>query len=162
MVVGGKGTGLDIYVLRIVGDSVGKPIPVLTTEANEYHPSFSPDGKWLAYASDRTGRAEVYVQAFPNGGTPQRISLDGGDAPVWNRAGHELFYRNGVQLMSVSVAGGKTALEFGKPQKLFQLPFTIERLSSDYDVSPDGKWFVVQTQLAIPPRRLDVMLNWVP
>ena len=150
-----------IWVVHIVGDSVGKPVEVVSNEANDFQPAFSPDGKWLAYASDRTGAAEVYVQPYPAGGTPRRVSTDGGSAPVWNRNGHELFYRRGESVMSVAVTPG-ASLDFGAPKQLFAAKFGKDMATAGYDVLPDGQSFVAQVEQAPPPRRVNVVVNWRP
>jgi serine/threonine-protein kinase len=160
MEAGNVSTGLDILVVPMAGDSVGVPIPAVRTEADEYHPSFSPDGKWLSYTSARSGRPEVYVQGFPDPGAPRRVSTDGGAAPMWNPNGRELFYVNGKALMSMSVTPGPV-LQYGVPQKLFELSFALSAYGW-YDVSPDGTWFVAQTEPPAPARRLDVIVNWRP
>jgi Tol biopolymer transport system component len=92
-------TGVDIWVLRMGDPSassgqVRKAQPFLRTPFNESVPRFSPDGRWLAYISNESGRFEVYVQPYPGPGGKWQISTEGGMEPVWNRNGRELFYRN--------------------------------------------------------------------
>jgi len=95
-------TGRDIWVLPMEGDRT--PIPFLVTESNERSPVFSPNGRWIAYASNESGRDEVYVRPYPPGtGGQILISTDGGREPVWARDGRELFYRSGNRLMAVPV-----------------------------------------------------------
>src|SRR5262249_44958019 len=90
-------TGWNIWILRLQGDR--KPQPFLQTPANEGGPTFSPDGRWLAYQSDESGRWEIYVRPFPSPGGKVQISTEGGAEPVWARNGRELFYRNGRKMM---------------------------------------------------------------
>ena len=73
------------------------------TPLNECGPQFSPDGHWLAYVSDESGRSETYVQPYPGRGGQRLISTDGGTEPVWNRNGRELFYRSGNKMMAVDI-----------------------------------------------------------
>ena len=94
-------TGQDIWVLRL-GDR--KAQPFLRTPFNEAAPRFSPDGRWLAYISDESGRYEIYVQPYPGPGGKWQISTEGGTEPVWNRNGRELFYRSGDKMMAVDIA----------------------------------------------------------
>ena len=95
-------TGLDIWVLRM-GDR--KAQPFLRTQFNESAPQFSPDGRWLVYTSNESGRTEVYVQPYPGPGGKWQISTEGGTEPVWNRNGRELFYRTGDKMMAVGARG---------------------------------------------------------
>jgi len=92
-------TGVDIWVLRLGDPSASsgqgrKAQPFLRTPFNEASPRFSPDGRWLAYISDESGRYEIYVQPYPGPGGKWQISAEGGRGPVWNPNGRELFYRN--------------------------------------------------------------------
>ena len=90
-----------IWLLPLEGDR--KPILLLKTPFNVYASRLSPDGRWIAYASDRSGRSEIYVQPFPGLGGKWQISTDGGGHAVWARNGRELFYRNGDKMMVVEV-----------------------------------------------------------
>ena len=98
--VGSPNAGYDIWA----SPSGGEPIAGVATPFNEMSPSFSPDGQWLAYVSNESGRNDVYVQAYPGGGK-QTVSTDGGLSPVWSPGGDELFYRVENQVMAVSVQG---------------------------------------------------------
>src|SRR5262249_12768931 len=91
---GGK-TKSDVWVLPVRGSEAGTPFPVVQTEANETAGALSPDGRWLAYASDASGRYEIYVQGFPEGGGKRQVSTGGGNFPRWRRDGLELFYYAG-------------------------------------------------------------------
>jgi len=146
----------DIWVATPGGD----PVPFLLTPFDERSPRFSPDGKWLAYVSDESGRTEVYVQPYPGPGAKWVVSTDGGIDPVWSKDGRELFYRHGDELMSVSVAAPRE-FSSGRPRRLFETRFDIGDNGPNYDVSPDGKWFVMPRSDRGPaPGELHVVLNW--
>ena len=138
----------------------GEPVPFLLTSFDERSPRFSPDGRWLAYVSDESGRDDVYVQPFPGPESKWVVSPDGGTDPVWSKDGRELFYRHGDQLMAVPVATGR---EFspGRPLRLFEIRFDVADNGPNYDVSPDGTWFVMPRSGRPPvPAELHVVLNW--
>jgi serine/threonine-protein kinase len=146
----------DIWVVSPGQD----PVPFLLTPFDERSPRFSPDGKWLAYVSDESGRNDVYVQPFPGPGPKWLVSIDGGIDPVWSRDGRELFYRKDDEMMAVSVAarGGFSA---GRPERLFEIRFDAGDNGPNYDVSRDGKWFVMPRSDRGPaPVELHVVLNW--
>src|SRR5262249_6360061 len=98
----------DIYSLAVEGgsgqakDSVR--VPVIKSAFEELGGTFSPDGLWVAYSSNQSGRSEVYVQPYPGPGQRIQISTDGGSEALWARNGHELFCRNGNKMMAVSVS----------------------------------------------------------
>ena len=133
-------TGLDIWVLRM---SDRKAQPFLRTLFNEGASRFSPDGRWLAYSSDESGRNEIYVQPYPGPGGKWQISTGGGTEPAWNPNGRELFYRSGDKMMAVDVAT-QPSFAAGKPRTLFEgryQPASV--LIDNYDVSPDGQRFLM-------------------
>ena len=133
----GQETGVDIGILTM--DDEPKTEVFLGTPFNEYHPMFSPDGRWLAYTSDESGRAEVYVRAFPGPGGKWQVSTDGGVYPLWAPSGRELFYRSGDKMMVVPIS---TAPELrpGTPVVLFEEPYHKLGLAVNnyhsYDVKP--------------------------
>ena len=161
-------TGRDIWVLRL---SDRKAQPFLRTPYDETAPKFSPDGRWLAYVSEESGRREVYVQPYPGPGGKWQISTDGGQEPVWNPNGRELFYRSGSKIMAVDVnqsrdreGAGASAFAAGKPRMLFEGPYLPTSASFPYyDVSPDGQRFLmlkpVEAQTSAPTQ-INVVLNW--
>jgi Tol biopolymer transport system component len=153
-------TGRDIWVLRLADR---KAQPFLKTPYEETAPKFSPDGKWLAYSSDESGRREIYVQPYPGPGGKWQISTDGGQEPVWNPKGGELFYRSGSRIMAVDV-DTKSGFSAGKPRMLFDGPYLPTTASFPYyDVSPDGQRFLmlkpVDSQTSAPTQ-INVVLNW--
>jgi serine/threonine-protein kinase len=137
------------------------PTPFLLTPFDERAPRFSPDAKWLAYVSNESGRDEVYVQPFPGPGRKWLISTDGGTDPVWSRSGRELFYVHGGQMMGVTVT---PAADFSadRPRRLFETRFDAGDNGPNYDVSPDGKWFVMPRSERGPATdTLHLIFNWV-
>jgi hypothetical protein len=129
-------------------------------------PQLSPDGHWVAYAADESGRGrEIFVRAFPGPGGPWRVSTEGGNEPQWNPNGKEVFYRSGRKMMAVDIETG-TGFAPGKPHVLFEGDFDPAfngGVRANYDVSPDGQRFLmVQPAMAVepPPREIAVVLNW--
>jgi len=153
-------TGPDIWVLRM---SDRKAQPFLRTPFNEGAPRFSPDGRWLAYVSDESGRDEIYVQPYPGPGGKWQISTEGGTEPVWNRNGRELFYRSGDKMMAVDIAT-QPSFAAGKPRMLFQGHYVPTGIKMPYyDVSTDGQRFLMLKpieQAESASTQINVVLNW--
>ncbi len=148
----------DIWVLPLEGQRELKAL--LSTESTEIFPAFSPDGKYLAYCSDRDGSFQIYVQPYPAMDKVVRISREFGEEPIWSARGDELFYRSRNKWMVVPIS---TEPEFaaGKPQLLFEGPYcNVSGLS--YDVGPDGQRFLVlQPQYDDSQvRELHLVTNW--
>jgi dipeptidyl aminopeptidase/acylaminoacyl peptidase len=131
------------------------------TAFNERAPRFSPDGKYIAYTSNESGRDEIYVQSFPGPGGRWQISNEGGREVVWSPAGKQLFYRNGDKMMVIDI-DGKTSFTAGTPRVLFTGQFDpTRRGEAAYDVTKDGKKFLMlQPDQSGPPPLLVVVLNW--
>lgn len=158
----GAGNKVDIWVLPMAGDE--KPYAYIEGEFEEAHAQFSPDGRWVAYASTESGRPEVYVQSFPAGGGKWQISTTGGDQPVWSGDGKELFYISADRtLMAVTVAGGST-LDVGRPVPLFQTMVPLTGITDDrnnYAPTKDGQRFLVNTLAdTANAQPLIMVLNW--
>ena len=155
-------TKKDIWVLRL---SDHKAEPFLRTPFNEGGPVFSPDGHWLAYISDESGRPEIYVQPYPGPGGKWQISTEGGSEPAWNRNGRELFFRSGSKMMAVEVTTQPT-FSAGKPKVLFEGQYwgvQAGQMGTAYDVSPDGQRFLMikpVEQTGAAPTQINVVLNW--
>ena len=124
------------------GTSAGEVRALLHTMFVEGNPALSPDGTWLAFESDESGRTEIYVRPFPDIDAGRwQVSTGGGIQPVWARSGRELFYRNGAALMAVPVQTG-TAFVAGTPRALFQGQYVAGPGGRSYDVAPDGRRFL--------------------
>ena len=135
----GAGGG-DIWFLRMAGQ---KFEAFLQTPFNERSPRFSPDGRWIAYVTNESGRDEVYAQAFPGPGGRWRISTDGGVEPVWAPNGREVFYRNGDKMMAVPIESNAASLSAGTPALLFEKRYELSGSDPYYAVAPDGQRFVM-------------------
>jgi Tol biopolymer transport system component len=129
----------------------------LDSRSQKLYPEFSPDGHWVAYRSNETGRPEIYVAPYPGSGGKFLISTEGGTTPRWSNDGRELFYRNGDKMMAVDVQASP-AFRAGTPKMLFQGNY-----ANSYDVAPDGKRFL----MIKPPAggqastgQVTVVLNW--
>jgi eukaryotic-like serine/threonine-protein kinase len=163
-------THADLWVLPLAGDGTpsGTPTPFANTASSEEQGRFSPDTHWIAYASDESGRSEVYIQPFPapsNGGSKTPISRDGGSQPRWRRDGKELFYSSpDGKLMAVDVSEERI-FNASVPKTLFQVPVAhighneggLQVL--DWDVVPDGKRFLIDTATT-SSEPITVVLNW--
>ena len=153
-------TQQDIWVVRL---SDRKAEPFLRTPFQEGGARFSPDGRWLAYVSDESGRPEVYVQPYPGPGGKRQVSIQVGTEPVWSRNGRELFYRSGSKMMVVDVTAGST-LSAGKPRMLFEGPyFTTDfpTMTVSYDASADGQRFLVVKRGDQASAQINVVQNWL-
>jgi serine/threonine-protein kinase len=153
-------TDSGISALSLDGDRTPKPL--WKTSYREWNPHLSRDGRWLAYASGESGKAEIYVRPFPKLDGKWKISTDGGTEPVWSRDGRELFYRNNNRMMAVSIAAGD-AFAAGLPQVLFEGRYQFSGTSvSGYDVSPDGKSFLMvqPAETVQPASQISIVLNW--
>ena len=157
----------DIGILPLQGDGAWEPL--LATQARETEPSLSPDGKWLAYMSDVTGRVEVYLRRFPDLGERQTVSTNGGLHPMWSPNGRALYYlstndESGVaeEMMGVSIDPGPP-LSVGTPEVLFRYTyFQLRFTRRQYDLAPDGERFLMVSRPgdASRGRQINVVLNW--
>jgi hypothetical protein len=153
----GPATGSDIYTVALSADR--KPQPFLHTVANETAPAFSPDGKWLAYESDQTGRNEVFITPFPSGGAQYQVSTVGGERPTWERDGKGMYYREGLRVMAVEVRRVRDSLELGPPTALFEL--AAGNLNGHYfDIAPDGRLLANTYPLATKAQSFSLVVDW--
>jgi hypothetical protein len=140
-----------------------EPQPLLTTDADESDAKISPDGQWLAYLSNETGRDELFLRPMGSHGGRKQLSSEGGTAPTWAPNGRELFFVEGDQFAAVTLDGQGNPV--GRERVLFRAP-TFEDLQFDsenpiYDVMPDGQHFILllSPRLSLP-KHYDVVLNW--
>src|SRR5262249_18824157 len=152
-------TKTDVWVLPMGGSGDAKP--VVQTVANDREGTLSPEGRWLAYASDVSGRFEVYVQSFPGGGGMRQVSTGGGSGPRWRRDGRELFYYAGDgKLMAAPVRSGET-FEIGAPVPLFEFRAGTLSLFRPYAVTADGQRFLINAVVDTEPNApLTLLVNW--
>jgi Tol biopolymer transport system component len=163
---GSGGTETNIYARRFTGDT--STIEIAASDRyRESSPTLSPDARWIAYASNETGRHEVYIQPFPNvAGGKWPVSTNGGDEPLWSRDGRELFYRNGAgEMVAVEILSDGSP-PIGQQRALFS---TLPYLGGDafhryYDVTPDRQRFVMlrrPTGQGVEDTRLIVVENFL-
>jgi hypothetical protein len=159
----GGPTGYDLWVLPLAAGS--KPFPLLQTPFNELIPQLSPDGKWVAYQSNESGRQEIYVIPFrPEGGPPggkRQISTAGGTDSRWRRDGRELFYIGpDGKFMAAEVSAKAGTFEVGQVRALFSGMFSGAGFL--YDAAPDGQSFlaVLAPEQTADAQPITVVQNW--
>jgi Tol biopolymer transport system component len=149
----------ELWALPLDGDR--KPFPFLQTPFNEQSGFFSPDGRWIAYDSNESGKHEVYVQTFPASGGKWQVSTKGGGNPRWRGDGKEMFYlSDDEKLMAVEIKTGST-FEAGIPKALFDLSAARTTSNTGYAVTADGQRFIFVSQMEeTAPSSLAVVVNW--
>jgi WD40 repeat protein len=151
-------TSSDIYAVSLTDG--GQPRPIVTTPAFEGGAQFSPDGRWIAYASNESGRFEIYIRAYRGPERRWPVSTTGGSFPMWRRDGKELFYRSGDKMMAISVSSAGDELTLSPPHMLFEQRYTFETSTiANYDVNLDGTRFLMVKD-DFGAGRLNVILNW--
>jgi hypothetical protein len=151
--------------------------PFVGTPFDERGAIFSPNGRWVAYVSDKSGTNDIYARPFPGPGAEVTISVGGGGEPVWGPSGRELFYRRDRKLMVVRIEERGGSLVVSAPALVFDDPYRPDTFGTqggvvlaqggvaNYDIAPDGTRFVMveepqelaDTQFA----RIEVILNWL-
>ncbi len=156
-------TDNDIWVLSIKDR---KPRVFLRTDAREDHPEFSPDGRWMAYSSNESGRDEVYITEYPTAQTVYQVSTDGGTGPVWSRDGGRLYYArsdepDGLTIMVVKFASD-TRVVLSRPSRVVSGDYLALASVRSYDISADGRRFLLvrDPRDRSPVTHIDVVLNW--
>jgi Tol biopolymer transport system component len=165
-------TGYDIRYFQFASDgTVSEPVTFLGTPARESTSMLSPDGRFVAYVSNESGRAEVYVRPFPDGAGRWQASVEGGGQPRWSRDGRGLYYVQNTTLMNVSVSTGQ-GVTLGQPRSLFASDdLRFANSHPGYDVSADGQRFVtvawfdeIQPGASEPtepePPKIRIVQNW--
>jgi serine/threonine protein kinase/Tol biopolymer transport system component len=153
----------DVWVLPLGSSTVegGKPIAFLQTSFTETHPAFSPDGRWLAYSSNESGQAEIYVQSFPAGGSKSRISMGGGVQPRWRGDGREIFFLAPDGTMMAARLDTATGFNAMVPRPLFQTNITSRQNNHPYVVTRDGQRFLIPVSDQSAASQMTVVLNWL-
>jgi serine/threonine-protein kinase len=152
----------NIFVIPVAGD--GEVTDVVVTEYAEYDPALSPNGRWLAYASNRSGQTEIWVKGYPDGDS-MRVSRNGGYEPRWSLDGRELFYLQGQSMMAVAVETTGD-FSFAPAVELFMGPYYLNpaSITTSYDVASDGRFLMIQTQPstgdAVSASSIVVVQNW--
>ncbi len=147
----------DILAVPLEGEK--KILPIVTSPASDQMPRLSPDGKWVAYQTNETGRFEVYVRPFPGAGARTPVSSDGGTEPVWNRSGTALYYLNTLgQIVETRVTTGAT-FGIGERRVVVSADQFTDASHANYDVSPDGKFLILKRAGA--ESQGIIVRNWV-
>jgi serine/threonine-protein kinase len=159
-------TGSDVMMLPVDGDDVsgwkpGKGTPFLNSPADEGEAMFSPDGHWLAYVSDESGRDEVYVRPFPGSERKWAISSGGGNYPRWSSRRHDLFYGTpDGHIMVVSYAVDRVSFRAEKPRLWSEARFQT-RVNAPFDLHPDGERFAVAELPDINQGHVTLIFNFL-
>jgi Tol biopolymer transport system component len=150
--------GRTYYSLPLTGGS--RPTTLFKTEDNKDLARVSPDDRWVAYGSSKSGRWEIYTASFPSFAGQRQLSKAGGVQPRWRKDGRELYYMApDGKMMVVEVEGGAT-LETSEPKELFSTPLRPAAVSDQYAVLDDGRRFLIAEPLIEPPKPITVILNW--
>jgi serine/threonine-protein kinase len=154
----------DVRVAAVAPD--GRPRALVASGDIERSARRSPDEKWLAYESDRSGQMEIWVGAY-SGGAATQVSRSGGVEPVWSRDGKELFYLRGTTMIGVKVKPEQPTFAFEREEALFEVPFRRSSAGAggrSYDVAPDGRFLVIQPTTGANARTatssIVVVQNW--
>ncbi|MHC4174703.1 MAG: protein kinase domain-containing protein [Planctomycetota bacterium] len=154
-------TGADIAMLPY--DAGGTSQPLIKTRFNEFDPMISPSGRWLAYSSDESGRAEIYIKPYPGPAGAIPVTTDGGREPVWDPSEKALYYRDdaGDKLFKVSILT-EPAVQVGSPELLFEGRFREGLFwGRNYDISPQGDFFILIEEGEMQPAaQINVVVNW--
>jgi len=147
---------LQLWVLPLFGDR--KPFPYINSSSQERQGTFSPDGRWVAYMSDETGRPEVFVAPFPWSGARWQVSNGGGADPRWRADGKELFYFDFSGIAAVEVDTSGSAFRVGNTRLLFRMP--VKGLGREYAPTRDGQRFIAITPSEGNSQSLTLVQNW--
>ena len=163
-------TGPTLRVLRMdrlaAAGGQSQTEPLLQEPFGKDNGEISPDGRWLAYQSDESGRPQIHVRPFPNVDTGHwQISVNGGTRPVWARSGRELFYLDGARAVTSVPVQTAPSFSAGTPTKLFDGPYFTAFANRTYDVTPDAQRFLmikdnVSLDETSTPQSFVVVLNW--
>jgi Tol biopolymer transport system component len=161
VIISSKGTTWDWDVMIRDVDGKQPPRRFCASPSLEVAPMLSPDGRWLSYSSDETGRQEVYVRSFPDGLRKWRVSTNGGSASAWSKNGRELIYQNPTKDLIAVPVGPGVDFQPGKPALLFHADVTeFGWAMHRWTVTSDGQRFLVNQSLKNPLRGFTVTKNW--
>jgi len=153
----GEGTLADIWILEMDGGS--SPKPYLAGVFDEDFPDISPDGKWIAYASDEPGAMEILLRRYPDDGNFWQVSSEGGNYPTWSTAGDVIYYMHGSTMMEVPITT-EPSVVIGTPEPVFDGAIRSSR-PHDYDVGPDGRFISVDYGTdGGDYKELRILVNW--
>jgi Tol biopolymer transport system component len=147
----------DLWLVPV--RSGASPRAVVSSPFSDVQGQVSPDGRWIAYASDESGLLEVYVEALvdrsPGSGTRERVSNGGGSDPRWSRSGRELFFRRGREIHVAMPASGRGQNAAATTSMMFQ----TEEPARSFDATPDGR-FLLSLPVAAPPPPATLIVHW--
>ena len=154
-----EGTGGDVFAVSLSG--AHPPRVLVQTPGYDGGADFSPDGRWLLYASTDSGPSQVYLSPYPALDRKWPVSTSGGTQPRWSRGGREVFYREGNRMMSVAVDTSGVAPRLSNPRLLFEREFTSGGYITiaNYDVLADDSFVMTEADPGSP--RLTVVVNWL-
>jgi serine/threonine-protein kinase len=156
------GTGWDLRYLDMSADPPTEHT-FLATEYVDYHGALSPDGKWIAYASNETGPPEIYIRPFPEGGGRWQVSTGGGNMPRWSADGTELFYLTRTSAMSAAIEFGDASVRVSTAEELFTFELAEDFFNGQYDPMPGGDGFMIleaESRQELRNDSLSVVFNW--
>jgi serine/threonine protein kinase len=149
----------ELWILPLFGER--KPFPFVQGNFNANQAQFSPNGRFVAYSSNETGRPEIYVQTFPEQHGKWQISTDGGSEPAWRHDGKELFYMSATKLMAAEVKSDVSSFEAGIPKPLFEVPFLTVLGRNRYIMTADGQRFLFNNlSQGSEGSTINVVVNW--
>jgi Tol biopolymer transport system component len=152
------GTREDLWVVPVRGG--GAPRPLVATPFADVQGDISPDGRWVAYASDESGQFEIYVDGIqdrsPEPGTRERVSSGGGSDPRWSRDGQQLFFRRGSEIHVATPALGRGQNAVAATSMLFKTQVPVR----GFDVAPDGQRFLLSLPVSTPAPPATLIINW--
>jgi hypothetical protein len=155
----GADSPINLWLLPL--QEGGSPRAFAHALGAQWFPAFSPDSRWIVYASTESGASEVYVRPADGSDAKWQVSVGGGREPLWSRSGDRIFYRLDSQMLAVDV-DTRSGLTFGKARVLFDGPYTYSNIGSqNYDLTPDDRRFVMirpASEAAAPP--LNIVTNW--
>jgi serine/threonine-protein kinase len=157
----GEAARYNILIARADGDTT--VVPFAVGDANELAPRFSPDGKWIAYASDESGHYEVYVRPYPGPGARVQVSENGGGQPVWAPDGRRVFYRADRAMMTADLTIAGNTLSVARRARMFEGDYfgTVESPVANYDVAADGRHFLMARAANSGGGSIVVWANWL-